>query len=96
LTLPLRYSSIVIIKSGIGPLRRKKMSTKAEELLIAAGIESLKNVSVPVALWGEIQDARAFIEAAKDRPRLAAKVAAKAAWLMEAEAEFSANGWKVY
>lgn len=68
---------------------------KAEELLIAAGLESLKNISVPVALMDEILDARAYIARAADRPRLAEKAATKAAWLAEAEAEFRANGWTV-
>jgi hypothetical protein len=71
------------------------MTTKAEELLLASGLESLKNISIPVALNDAILDARAYIAASADRPRLAAKVAAKAAWLVEAEAEFSANGWTV-
>lgn len=70
-------------------------SPKAESLLIAAGMSSLKNISIPVALASEIADARAFIAAGSSRPRLAEKVAAKAAWLAEAEAEMAANGWTV-
>ncbi len=76
-----------------------KTSPKAESLLTVAGLTSLKNVSVPAALAGEIADARAFIAAASAfgsmRPRLAEKVAAKAAWLAEAESEMAANGWTV-
>ena len=72
-----------------------KTSTKAESLLNAAGLTTLKNISVPVALAGEIAEARAFIDAGSNRPRLAEKVAAKAAWLAEAEAEMAANGWVV-
>lgn len=72
-----------------------KTSPKAESLLAAAGLTSLKNVSIPAALAAEIQDARAFIAAGASRPRLAEKVAAKAAWLAEADAEMTVNGWTV-
>lgn len=68
---------------------------KAVSLLTEVGVTVTKNVSVPVALWGEILDARAYIARAAERPRLAEKVAAKSAWLAEAEAEFTANGWVV-
>lgn len=72
-----------------------KTSQKAESLLAAAGLTYLKDVSVPAALAGEIDDARDFIAAFSSHPRLAEKVALKSAWLAEAEAEFSANGWIV-
>jgi hypothetical protein len=69
-------------------------SEKAVALLNDIGIDT-RGISVPVALKQEIDDARAYIARAGDRPRLAEKAAQKAAWLAEAEAELAVQGWTV-